>query len=380
MANASRPRLAALTSARFVAAFHVLLFHAWAMQGLTRAPSWLQRFASVGYVAVSFFFILSGFILVYTYEGKEFDWRQFWKARLARLYPVYLLSLLITAPFFFYVVLRMNVVQLAYFKSHLPSTAVLVLTMMQAWVPMAALGWNGVAWAVSVEIFFYMTFPSLLRRFAGIGNRGLACIALSSWMLIILLDLVYVVLSPDREWASSSTDFLFWLSAVKFHPFMRLPEFIVGLACGYWFVRGGQNPRLATPLVLGGTIVALTTTTFSDSIPYPIMHTGLFAPAFAAIIFGLALQPSWAGFLESRWLVLLGESSYCFYLFHVTILGAFLFANRDPSATPSWLRIFGGMATATIAGLLIFRFVEEPTRKWLRGRPVPHPATGRAIA
>src|SRR5438128_8931008 len=104
MTNPTRPHLAALTSARFFAAFHILLFHMGAMKGLTRAPIWLQTFASIGYVSVTFFFVLSGFILVYTYGGRDFDLRQFWRARLARVYPVYLLSLLLNAPFFFYAV------------------------------------------------------------------------------------------------------------------------------------------------------------------------------------------------------------------------------------------------------------------------------------
>jgi len=369
MANPNRPRLAALTSGRFFAAFHILLFHSHAMNGLTRAPVWFQKFASVGYVAVSFFFILSGFILVYTYAGRDLDVRRFWRARLARLYPVYLLSLLIAAPFFFYVVLKLDVPYLAYFKTHLGSTVVLVLTMLQAWVPLAALGWNGVAWAVSVEIFFYMLFPLLLARFARISNRGLASLALTCWMLGIATALTYVVLSPDHVVASPSTDFLFWLSALKVHPLVRLPEFIVGMACGYWFLRGEHNAKLATPLALGGTAVALITTAFSHLIPYPVMHTGLYAPAFAAIICGLALRPRWTSFLESRWLLLLGDSSYCLYLLHAMVLGMFLLPNPQHITTPTLGRWLGAAATATLVGVLAFRFVEEPARNWLRGKP-----------
>ncbi|MGD0693275.1 MAG: hypothetical protein ABSB82_00310 [Terriglobia bacterium] len=43
---------------------------------------------------------------------------------------------------------------------------------------------------------------------------------------------------------------------MKFHPFIRLPEFVVGLACGFWFIRGGLNPKLATPLILAATAAA----------------------------------------------------------------------------------------------------------------------------
>ena len=380
MANPIRPRLLALTTARFFAAFHILLFHSWAMKGLSSAPTWFQQFASVGYVAVSFFFILSGFILIYTYAGKSLDLGRFWRARLARLYPVYLVSLALTAPFFFYGVLKMHIPYLWYFQGRLASTVVLVLTMLQAWVPMAALGWNGPAWAVSVEIFFYVLFPLLLARFERISNQRLAAIALAGWMVAVATAIGYVVLRPDHVVANSSTDFLFWLSALKFFPLMRLPEFVVGLACGYWFVRGGHNPELATPLVLGGTAVALIITALSPLIPYPVMHTALYAPAFAAIICGLALRPEWASFLEWRWLVLLGESSYCFYLLHVLIIGMFLFPNPEHITVPSLGRWFCGAVTATVVAVLAFRYVEEPARKWLRGKPPEGPTSALAAA
>jgi len=70
-------------------------------------------------------------------------------------------------------------------------------------------------------------------------------------------------------------------------------------------------------------------------------HTGLYAPAFAAIIGRLALRPDWTSFLEWRWLVLLGESSYCLYLLHAIIIGRFLFPNPEhtsASALPARLQ------------------------------------------
>ena len=380
MPSTNRPHLAVLTSARFFAAFHVVLFHLWALRGLTRAPWWFQRFSSIGYVALSFFFVLSGFILVYTYAGKAFDLRQFWRARLARLYPVYLFSLLIAAPFFFYVVLKFNISEFAWFRNHLGLTVALVLAMLQAWVPQAALGWNGVSWAVSVEIFFYALFPALLVRFSRISNRSLMAISLGCWMMAIATALVYVVLAPDHVVADSSKDFLPWLSALKFNPLVRLPEFLMGLACGCWFLRGGHHPKLATPLVLGGTSVALLTAAFSDRIAYPILHTGLFAPAFAAIVCGLALQPRWTSFLESRLLVLLGESSYCLYLLHTMIVGMVLYADAPhPSTAPQKLapppvvptlgRAVAAALMATLVAVLVYRLVEDPARRWLRGKP-----------
>jgi len=376
MNDSKRPPLAALTSARYFAALHVVLFHTWAMKGLARAPAWFQQFASVGYVAVSFFFILSGFILVYTYGGKDFDLRRFWRARLARLYPVYLQSLLLTAPFFFYVVLKVNFPQLAYFRNHLASTIVLVLAMQQAWVPMAALGWNAVAWAVSTEIFFYMVFPFLVSRFSRLSNRGLATVALLGWMIPLAAALAYMVVLPDYVYPDSSQDMLFWLSALKFNPLVRLPEFMSGVACGCWFLRGKHNPKLAARLVLTGTALALLITAFSRWIAYPILHTGLYAPAFAAIICGLALRLPAVAFLESRWPRLLGESSYCLYLFHPMIVGMVLYGTQGRPSY-SLLRAVGAVLAATLVGVFLFRYVEEPARQRLRGKP---PASALAVA
>jgi peptidoglycan/LPS O-acetylase OafA/YrhL len=363
MPDTTRPRLAALTSARFFAALHVVLFHAFAMKGLAWAPGWLRRFAGTGFVAVSFFFVLSGFILVYTYAGRPFDLRQFWCARLARLYPVYLLSLLLTGPFFFYAVTQFDFPPYAWIKQHLVAASLLVIGLLQSWIPGAAMAWNGPAWAVSVEVFFYMLFPLLLAGFARLSNRGLAIVCIAGWAAALALADAYVLLSPDYFEADPDQDG-FWLNALKFNPLARLPEFLIGMACGFWFRRREHGRKLATPLVLGGTAAALALTAASPIIPYVVMHTGLYAPAFAAIIGGLALAPRWAAFLESRWLVLLGESSYCLYLFHVLFIGMFVFLGYRRGSLALCLTL--GIVTAVLVAVLLFRYVEEPARRRLR--------------
>jgi len=147
------------------------------------------------------------------------------------------------------------------------------------------------------------------------------------------------------------------------------------VACGCWFLRGNHNPKLAARLVLAGTSLALLITAFSRWIAYPILHTGLCAPAFAAIICGLALRPPAVAFLESRWLRLLGESSYCLYLFHPMVIGMVLYGTGRPSY--SVMRVVGTVLAATSVGVLLFRYVEEPARKRLRGKP---PASALVVA
>src|ERR1700747_3770579 len=152
-----RPRLHSITSLRFFAALHVVLFHMRVIGILSGGPWWYQNFASIGYVGVNFFFVLSGFILVYTYEGPELNARNFWWARFARIYPAYLLSLIVAAPFFLFALRHLDLPFYAWTKQHTFWACTLTLSLLQAWAPEAALTWNSVCWSLSVEAFFYFS-------------------------------------------------------------------------------------------------------------------------------------------------------------------------------------------------------------------------------
>ena len=119
-----RPRLPGLTSLRFFAAFLVVLFHLQSMQ-ITLGPAWFRELSSIGYVGVSFFFVLSGFILVYTCQGKSVNVMKFWRTRFARIYPAYVFSLLLMAPWFFYAATKLKFPLFAWATVHLKSASLL---------------------------------------------------------------------------------------------------------------------------------------------------------------------------------------------------------------------------------------------------------------
>src|SRR5438105_2435610 len=100
----ARPYLGALASIRFIAAVHVVLYHHRSDAFMVAMPGFIRQIVNGGYVAVGLFFVLSGFILTYTYVGdrhRNLDPRAFWIARLARIYPVYLLAFVVGAPLYF---------------------------------------------------------------------------------------------------------------------------------------------------------------------------------------------------------------------------------------------------------------------------------------
>jgi len=374
-----RPRLPALTSLRFFAALHVVFFHFLAFKILTN-QSWLGQISSIGYVGVSFFFVLSGFILVYTYAGRDTSARAFWRARFARIYPAFAFSLLLTGPFFFFAVLMLKIPFFEWSSAHLRIVVFLVPLLLQAWVPLAALAWNSVAWSLSDEAFFYLLFPFLKKRFLQIGIPGLAVVALVCWGVSLAMSWAYVLRNPDHLQIMDADVFgAFWMNAVKFHPLARLPEFLLGMACGAIFLksrmdensenaRAVSDPKLALPLVLAGLLIAATVAHYSGQIPYPVLHTSLLAPAFAAIIYGFALRPRWGAPLAWRPLVFMGDASYSLYLLHSFFLGPFFFTQTGAPRHrgPGWYVLYFVIALG-ISGL-VYRFIEEPSRRKLRGK------------
>ncbi len=308
--------------------------------------------------------MLSGFVLIYTYDGPDRDVRRFWGARFARIYPAYALSLIAAAPFFFFAVRHVDLPLFAWSKQHLAAACVLTVALLQAWVPQAALSWNSVCWSLSVEASFYGAFPLLMRWSKSWRQQWLVLGLISGWLVSLSFSLAYVFLHPDGlEKVNSTETTLFWKNVLSFHPLVRLPEFLIGVLAGRLFLVGRRESRLAPALVLGGLFGIAIVTALADKIPNPVISTGLLSPAFAAIIYGLALRPRWSSFLEARWLVLLGDASYSLYLLHSIVI------TKVFGAIPSlpWgIRVAVSLGAAIGASLLCYEWIEQPGRRKLR--------------
>ena len=378
----TRPRLPALTSLRFFAAFHVLLFHTQAM-GAVFGPVWFQKLSSIGYVGVSFFFVLSGFILVYTYAGKPVNAGDFWRARFARVYPAYAFALLLSAPFFIFTVQHANEIKLgfiAFEAAHVKIAAVLEIFLLQAWVPPAALSWNAVGWSLSVEAFFYLLFPLLLVRYGRLTRKQLFAIIAVCWVASNLTSISYTVLRPDGIINPDANVYTSWMNAVKFFPVARLPEFLMGMAAGFVFLGSTRNHRIALPLIVGGAAAVGIVAVFSNRISYAIIHTALLSPAFAAIIYGVALRPRWVSLLESRALVLFGDASYSMYLIHANIVFSVFHTSKGEVRNASFAGLSLCLAIVLAFSILIYRFIEEPARRKLRPKQKLKPAIAASAA
>ena len=363
-----RPHLPALTSLRFLAALHVLLFHVQAM-GAVFGLAWFRNLSSIGYVGVSFFFVLSGFILVYTYAGKQVNTGDFWRARFARLYPAYAFALLISMPFFLFAVRHFNEIKLpfmAFEAAHVKLTAALEILLLQAWIPPAALSWNPVGWSLSVEAFFYLLFPQLLFRYSRLSRKQLFATIAACWIASTVMSGAYIVLRPDGIVSPDSNVYTSWMHVVKFFPLVRLPEFLMGMAAGFVFLRSRRNQRLALPLIGTGVLAIAVVSALSNKIPYAMIHTALLSPAFAVVIYGVALRSRWTSMLENRVLVLFGGASYSMYLIHANIVFSFFHTAKGEVRNASFMGVALCVAIVLAFSILIYLLIEQPARRRLR--------------
>jgi peptidoglycan/LPS O-acetylase OafA/YrhL len=358
-------RLGALTSLRFFAAFHVLLFHAlpWgerlaSQQPLVRA---FALFCSHGFVAVGFFFTLSGFILTYNYPAQGLDRRKFYLARVARVYPVYLLGLSSALPFF--VVRQIKTGDLAHGAIELA----VALSLTQAFLPTLWSAVNPPGWSLSVEAFFYLSFPWLalqLSRFVTSGRR--AALAASFAYGCALSAPVLGIALADSD--LSHEDVSLVANTLRYSPVLALPEFAFGIVLGYVHVRGLSRASIWRIAALPASVL-LAAALATDAVPYILLHCGVLLPLFGVIILRLADETGVPAWLSSHPLQKLGEASYSLYVLHLSvwIVIKIVLERSGFDVGSAW--VFPLVAVSAVAvSLLSHDLVEAPARAWLSRR------------
>jgi peptidoglycan/LPS O-acetylase OafA/YrhL len=371
----SAKRVEALTGARALAGLSILLLH-FGRPLFTRAPVWAETLRHGGYIATSFFLMLSGFVLTIAYgrklAGGALDARAFLVARVARLYPAFLLALALTLPFAF--VHSWGTASAAFGNASVEAklvTGVAHATMTHVLVPRLITSWNVPDWCVSVEMWFYFAFPLAVAWMLGRRTRTLVAVAAGAWGFTLALSLAYTLLRPDGYRADlDSTGF--WLTLFKFTPYTRWPEFVFGTALGALWLRVPDERRgrsLATPLVAGGAFALVAVVLLGARIPYTMLHNGTLLPIYAVLVWGLMLGTGpLHRALSWRPLTALGDSSYVLYVLQVPLMQWMVVAAGrrydalDARFTAAALVLVVGAAAA------IHFLVEARAQSWLKPR------------
>ena len=162
-----RPKhFAALSGLRFLAAAGIVVEH-W--QGFA-AQDYLSFLHVGGFHVVSFFFLLSGFVLSHAYARMETEPQagRFLFARIQRVFPVHLVCLALVIAL---------VPRCRHLALTLPGVLLVNLFLLQSWMPDCAFisAFNPPSWSISADLFCYLCFPLLIRNWTATWLPKLAC-------------------------------------------------------------------------------------------------------------------------------------------------------------------------------------------------------------
>jgi len=370
-------RLNALTGLRCFAALNILFFHfsdpqrfnfrfyiprpfsprPWSFEIL------LAPVVNAGYVSVSYFILLSGFVLGYNYCARaragELDVKRFYKARITRLYPIYFLSLVLA---WWMIPLEWGA------HSHGLFWTGIVLTpfLLQGWIPAIATFLNTPAWTMSAEALYYFLFPWMAKWkkptnvLHHIGKMTLV------WMIGNIPGLLYILFNPDGIAHPDRYSYGPWIQALKYTPYAHICSFIFGVMLAELDEVTPRQGWLRFSLGIFGFAGIYGLLMLGPLVPYAIIHDGLLMPFFACIVLGLAGENPLSRALGVRPLVFVGEASYCLYLLHFNlwkmvhdsqILQVTGLIRYDP-----WI----SYVLLICLSLLALYFIEKPAQKVLR--------------
>ena len=396
-----------LTGVRFVAAFWVLTYHLQGplnTLGLLNFPV-IADFFRVGRLGVDLFFALSGFILAHTYlerMGPSLKLKAsgfFLWLRLARIYPVHIVMLLVAG---LAVVAQAKVTGDALDRDWLnPWDFIKNLLLIQEWGSQPQRGWNFVAWSLSMEWLAYLLFPFIvliLWRFRkSMPTWGIAV----GWVVVLIPLIMYGLTTEDAFYTDN------WGSTIRV-----LTEFCAGgltyliitrLHPGLQGDPSARVERIATVLtfvlpicVIVGSVVLANMPAAQppamnlgeDAEPLPPYFHLLLVPFLIAWIGALALsRRGLTRLLATQALVLGGFISYSLYMTHLVWFGLWRAGMKEVGISSGGLYalgVIGLVAGALLIAWLMWKFIEEPAREWMRKligtRPKPTEEAGAAIA
>jgi peptidoglycan/LPS O-acetylase OafA/YrhL len=376
-----RPPLPSLTGLRFLAALLVVLTHTSLLfnplkptaqvsffgdKGL--AVWWDNFFKSAGPVGVSFFFVLSGFVLTWASNPGD-RVGAFYRRRAVKIYPNHVVTWALCMVLFAAATTPVFAWLPNLFLVHAYSTDPVVLQSV-----------NFPSWSLCAEVLFYALFPLLIlwiRRipegrlwlWAGVMVAGVALVP-------IVAQFIHGGVMMPRNGATT----LQWWFAYPF-PVPRLVEFVLGMVLAR-IVMAGKWPRIgllpsAVVFAVGYWLTLVVPKIYGLTLT-TILGVGMIICAAATS----DLNGGGGAWLRSRFMVWLGTVSFAFYM----VQGPVIFYGRTKftgtfATVPAFALLIGLILVNLLAAWLLYTLVEAPmmrrfsrSRKRVRTEPVATPA------
>ncbi len=360
-------RLDALTALRFFAAAMIVLTHAHPIFG----SFGIADAAPLGQ-GVSFFFVLSGFILAYNYRdfSRDGSISRFLVARFARVWPLHLVTCVI------WIGLIFHFDRETYFTGEVGMIRLISnLTLTQSWIPLKvwSLSFNGVAWSISNEMFFYLLFP----LFIGMWSKHWAK------LFFVATAVLVAFLWAGNALQLKTSDYyegVSLLGTVYFNPLVRVFEFMFGIFIAKVFMtpaihdfKASRFGWLYIELMTLGLVVAAMllagnpgriADTFGTSVGYYYQREGIWLFwGLLILVFALSKGPI-AALLSTKPLVFLGEISFSLYLVHAILIT--LIEPHAEAIKQYGLTGYGLFwIVALVSSALLYKGVEDPCRHFI---------------
>jgi peptidoglycan/LPS O-acetylase OafA/YrhL len=346
-----------LTSLRFIFALMVFLNHlSFVKQGESEVWDWIfLNIFREGYIGVSFFFILSGFILAYNYQQKflkgSVSKRQFWQARMARILPLYYLTLIASIPF--------TLLEFSTNPSAWIQKIVLNIFALQSFVPVYDyyFSFNLPAWSISNELFFYLIFPFLIPVIFKFNSKKLG---------IIGIAVLFLALMSIHLFDPSLHHTLFYIN-----PVFRLIDFFLGIALYNIYkisdIKFWNNYYTASILEISSVIILLIFFGLHQYIPSAYRYSFYYWLPMMLVIYSFSFHSGVISKLLSyQSMVLLGEISFGFYLIHHLVIRYVLALNiKYFNFSSQFIIIVITLLGTVIASYFSYKIIEKPCRNYI---------------
>jgi peptidoglycan/LPS O-acetylase OafA/YrhL len=344
----SNSMIRSLTSLRFLFALLVFFHHC---NFLKATPLYGSVFAE-GYIGVGFFFVLSGFILAYTYAEKMGQRgagiAKYYRLRFFRIYPLHWLTLLAVLPLFLY-------------GGHLSAPVFLAnLFLLQAFIPndLFYFSYNAVSWSISAEIFFYALFPFLVR----ISPKRLGAMLLAGAAILLSVAL-----------ASKGPEFQHYYLYI--FPVSRLFDFMLGIGLYHIYKTGVCKEWKGLEIIAVGVFVLAFS--LHNYIPQAFRFSLYYWIPISLLILAFAYEKGpLSRYLGGKVCVYLGEISFGFYMIHQLLMTyGHLLVERPllklHLTVSPWVLTPAYLLGAVALSALSYAYFEQPILRYAKALRVP---------
>lgn len=347
-----------LTALRAGFAFLVFCHHLIFIPDKPEVFDWIYaHFFWEGFTGVSFFFILSGFVLTYNYERafikSELRARKFYVARFGRIYPLYFLTLLISI--------------LLGIMEHNPGEQQLWglkltthILMLQSFVPDPSFyfAFNLPAWSLSCEMFFYLLFPVSIYTLNRLIRKN-GRMALLAFAPFFLMPLISLFLADTYRHA-----------LIYINPVIRFSDFLLGIFLYQIFKKLRKLSFHVAPtwFEIGALLLILLFYLFHGKVPLYLRFSVYYWIPMSVMLLVLALERGFfSRLLTWQPLLFLGEISFGFYLFHhLVIRGLLLLRNGVDILIDPWAFSIIALLISLVLAAMSYRYFEKPLNVLIR--------------